>query len=99
MGRGALHQAVRNLESALGLLKFFPEDQSRDQMELQILTWLGTAYIAVRGYAAPQVGPTFHRARQLCEEIGGPQEQFPAVGATRLAHCARGNGSLAGTCQ
>jgi predicted ATPase len=94
MARGALHQAVHNLESALALLKLFPEDQSRDQMELQILTGLGTAYIAVRGYAAPQVGPTFHRARQLCERIGGPQERFAAVWGNFAWRIVRGEMDL-----
>jgi class 3 adenylate cyclase/predicted ATPase len=94
MARGALHQAVRNLESALGLLKSFPEDQSRDQIELQILTSLGTAYIAVRGYAAPQVGPTFHRARQLCDRIGGPQERFAAVWGNFAWRIVRGEMDL-----
>jgi predicted ATPase len=89
-----LHQAVRNLESALALLKLFPEDQARDQMELQILTGLGTAYIAVRGYAAPQVGPTFHRARQLCERIGGPQERFAAVWGNFAWRIVRGEMDL-----
>jgi predicted ATPase len=94
MARGALHPAVRTLESALALLKLFPEDQSRDQMELQILTSLGTAYIAVRGYAAPQVGPTFHRARQLCERIGGPQERFAAVWGNFAWRIVRGEMDL-----
>jgi class 3 adenylate cyclase/tetratricopeptide (TPR) repeat protein len=94
MARGALHQAVRNLESALALLKPFPEGQSRDQMELQILTALGTAYIAVRGYAAPQVGPIFHRARQLCERIGGPQERFAAVWGNFAWRIVRGEMDL-----
>jgi class 3 adenylate cyclase/predicted ATPase len=94
MARGALHQAVRNLESALAQLKFFPEDQTRDQIELQILTGLGTAYIAVRGYAAPQVGPTFHRVRQLCERIGGPQERFAAVWGNFAWRIVRGEMDL-----
>jgi class 3 adenylate cyclase/predicted ATPase len=95
MARGALHQAVRNLEGALALLKSFPEEQSKDQTELQILTALGTAYIAVRGYAAPQVGPTFHRARQLCERIGGPQERFAAVWGNFAWRIVRGEMDLA----
>jgi predicted ATPase len=94
MARGALHQAVRDLETALAQLKFFPEDQTRDQMELQILTGLGTAYIAVRGYAAPQVGPTFHRVRQLCERIGGPQERFAAVWGNFAWRIVRGEMDL-----
>ena len=90
----ALHQAVQNLESALSLLKSFSESQSRDQLELQILSALGTAYIAVRGYAAPQVGPTFHRARQLCERIGGPQEQFAVVWGNFAWRIVRGEMDL-----
>jgi predicted ATPase len=70
MSRSALPQAVQNLESALALLKTSPESPARDQLELQVLNPLGTAYIAVRGYAAPEVGPVFQRARALCE-IGG----------------------------
>ena len=94
MARGALHQAVQNLESALALLKAFPESPSRDQLELQILSPLGTAYIAVRGYAAPQVGPTFQRARQLCERIGGPQEQFAVVWGNFAWRIVRGEMDL-----
>jgi class 3 adenylate cyclase/tetratricopeptide (TPR) repeat protein len=94
MARGALHQAVQNLENALALLKSFPETPSRDQLELQILSPLGTAYIAVRGYAAPQVGPTFHRARQLCERIGGPQEQFAVVWGNFAWRIVRGEMDL-----
>ena len=89
MARGALHQAVQNLESALALLKTFPESPTRDKLEIQIF-----AYIAVRGYAAPQVGPTFHRARQLCERIGGPQEQFAVVWGNFAWRIVRGEMDL-----
>ena len=94
MARGALHQAVQNLESALALLKAFPESPSRDQLELQILSPLGTAYIAVRGYAAPQVGPTFQRARQLCDRIGEPHEQFAVVWGNFAWRIVRGEMDL-----
>ena len=94
MARGALHQAVQNLESALALLESFPASQTRDQLELQILSALGTTYIAVRGYAAPQVGPTFLRARQLCERIGGPQEQFAVLWGNFAWRIVRGEMDL-----
>ncbi len=68
MARGALHQAVQNLESALTLLRAFPEGSARDQLELQVLNPLGTAYIAVRGYASPEVGPVFQRAGSLRQD-------------------------------
>jgi class 3 adenylate cyclase/predicted ATPase len=77
MSRGAIRQAVEDFETALGLLKSLPPDLAgRDGVELQLLNPLGTAYIAVRGYAAPEVGPIFSRAREICGVIGEPQQQF-----------------------
>ena len=77
--RGALPQAVQAFESALALLNNFPGGPVRDQLELRVLGPLGTAYIAARGYAAPEVGPVFQRARALCEKIGEPQQQFAVL--------------------
>jgi hypothetical protein len=54
-------------------------DSKRDRFELQILSSLGTAYIAGRGYAAPEVGPVFRRAREICHALGEPQQQFAVV--------------------
>ena len=79
MSRGALAQAVQDFETALALVKTFSSGPGRDQTELQLLSPLGTAYIAARGYAAPEVGPVFQRARELCEKIGEPQQQFAMI--------------------
>ena len=94
MARGALHQAVQNLESALTLLKAFPESSARDQLELQVLNPLGTAYIAVRGYASPEVGPVFQRARSLCDKIGEPHQQFAMVWGNFAWRIVRGEMDL-----
>ena len=79
LSRGALAQAVQDLESARRLLHHLSPGPSRDQLELQVLNALGTAYIASRGYAAPEVGPTFQRAREICATIGEPEQQFAMV--------------------
>ncbi|MGV1014047.1 MAG: ATP-binding protein, partial [Methyloceanibacter sp.] len=79
MSRGVLLQAVRDLEAALELVKSLPSGANRDELELKLLNPLGTAYIAVRGYASPEVGPVFQRARELCEKIGKPQQQVAVV--------------------
>jgi class 3 adenylate cyclase/predicted ATPase len=79
LARGALPQAVENFETALGLLRSFPRGALRDGLELGVLNALGTAYIAMRGYAAPEVGPVFQRARALCDKIGEPDQQFAMV--------------------
>ena len=94
MARGALHQAVQNLQSALMLLKTFPEGPARDQLELQVLNPLGTAYIAVRGYASPEVGPVFQRARTLCDKIGEPHQQFAMVWGNFAWRIVRGEMDL-----
>jgi predicted ATPase len=52
------------------------ETRARDEQELQLLTALGPAYIAARGYAAPEAGPILLRARQLCQRIGDQQQLF-----------------------
>jgi tetratricopeptide (TPR) repeat protein len=92
MARGALPQAIRDFERALALLKAFPSGAERDVLELQTLGPLGMAYIAVRGYAAPEVGPVFVRARQLSERIGQPPQLFAVFWGNFVWHAARGDG-------
>src|SRR6185437_3235573 len=79
LSRGASIQAVKDLEAALGSLNSIPAGVERDLAELQVLNPLGTAYIATRGYAAPEVGPIFQRAREICATVGEPQQQFGMV--------------------
>lgn len=95
--RGALAQAVQDFETALTLLKDFPDGPVRDRCELQVLSPLGTAYIAVRGYAAPEVGPVFQRARELCEKIGEPQQQFAVIFGNFAWRVVRGEMGLSMT--
>ena len=92
--REALHEAVENFESSLSLLRTFPEGSARDQLELQVLNPLGTAYIAVRGYASPEVGPVFQRARALCDKIGEPHQQFAMVWGNFAWRIVRGEMDL-----
>jgi predicted ATPase len=95
ISRGALAQAVTDFETALELLKTLPGGDERDGLELQVLNPLGTAYIAVRGYAAPEVGPVFQRARELCDKIGEPQQQFLVVFGNFAWRIVRGEMDLA----
>ena len=74
--RSADVEAIGHLTKGLALLRTLEETPERDRRELQFLTTLGPAYIAVRGYAAPEVGPTLLRARELCERIGDPRQLF-----------------------
>jgi tetratricopeptide (TPR) repeat protein len=95
ISRGALPQAVQSLESALALIRNFPESQSKDASELQVLSALATAYIAARGYAAPEVGPVLQRARELCGRVGNPEEQFAVLRGEFAWRIVRGELDLA----
>src|SRR6476620_3770759 len=94
MARGALPQAIRDFEQTLALLKGFPSGAERDALELQALSPLGTAYIAARGYAAPEVGPVFVHARDLCERIGQPPQLFAVVWGNFAWRVVRGEMAL-----
>jgi class 3 adenylate cyclase/tetratricopeptide (TPR) repeat protein len=95
LSRGASAQAVKDLEAARNLVKEIPAGIQRDQAELQILNPLGTAYIATRGYAAPEVGPVFQRAREICATVGEPQQQFAMVFGNFAWRIVRGEMDLA----
>jgi class 3 adenylate cyclase/tetratricopeptide (TPR) repeat protein len=74
--RSAEREAIGHLTKGLALLDSLEETPDRDRRMLAFLSALGPAYIAVRGYAAPEVGPVLQRARDLCEHIGEPQHLF-----------------------
>jgi predicted ATPase len=74
--RSADTEAISHLTKGLSMLRSVEESTERDKFELQFLTTLGPAYIAIRGYGAPEVGPIMLRARELCERIGDDQQLF-----------------------
>jgi predicted ATPase len=74
--RSADREAIGHLTKGLALLATLDASRERDDLELQLLTALSPAYIAVRGYAAPEVGPLLLRARELCQGIGDRQQLF-----------------------
>ena len=63
-------EAANHLRRGLELLATLPDTPERAAEELAMQIPLGTALIASQGYAAPEVGPIFARARELCLKIG-----------------------------
>jgi class 3 adenylate cyclase len=74
--RSAMVESIGHLTRGLEQLGTLDETRARDEKELQLLTALAPAHIAARGYAAPEVGPTLIRARELCERLGESQKLF-----------------------
>ena len=52
---------------------------------------IGGPLIAIRGYAAPEVGVAYSRARVLCERLGDAAPLFAALSGEFVHHFVRGD--------
>ncbi len=77
--RWAYREAIAYFDRALASLKALPQTSERNMRELGLQVLLGQAWIIAAGYAAPQVGVAFDRARELCEAIGDANQLFFAL--------------------
>lgn len=84
-------EAISHLTKGLELLLTLDESPSRDAREVELLGPLGTAHIAARGYASPEVGPIFHRARTLAERFGQTPQAFTMMRGHFAYHIVRGD--------
>jgi predicted ATPase len=65
--RSANVEAIAHVQRGLALLTALPDTPQRTQHELNFLITLGPALMSTRGYAAPEVGEAYKRARELCQ--------------------------------
>ena len=84
-GQRALHasanpEAIVHLTTGLDLLADLPAGPERAGVELQFRLALGPAYMAIRGYAAPEVEACYQRARELRRELGDTPGDTPQGG-------------------
>jgi serine phosphatase RsbU (regulator of sigma subunit) len=84
-------EAISHLTHGLDLLGSLEESPVRDERELEFLGPLGAAYIATRGYAAPEVGPVFRRARTLSEGVRLSPKAFTVLRGHFAYHIVRGD--------
>ena len=78
--RSANVEAIAHLRQGIALLTTLPDTPERVQAELTLQTTLGPALMATRGYAAPEVAATYHRARELCQQAEETAALSGAVG-------------------
>jgi predicted ATPase len=72
--RFAYREAVALSRRGLELVKKLPDTPERAREELGLHVTLGVPLIATQGYAAPDVGSTYSRARELCHQLGEAPE-------------------------
>jgi predicted ATPase len=77
--RSANMEAVRHFTKGLELLQTLPDTPERSQQELALLLSVGVPLIMTQGYATPEVGTTYARARALCQQLGETPQLFVAL--------------------
>jgi predicted ATPase len=77
--RSAYVEAISHLTTALELLKTLPDTPERARQELTLQLALGAPLQATKGYVAQEVGNTYTRARELCQQIGETPQLFPVL--------------------
>ena len=68
--RFAYREAAGLARRGLILIERLPDTPERAQQELSLHIALGMPLIAIEGYAAPDVGRVYLRARELCRQLG-----------------------------
>jgi predicted ATPase len=83
-------EAIELFTTALELLRILPETPERLGRELALRLGLGAALIAIKGWAAPEVGEAFARGRELCRQIGETPHLFQALAGLFGYYATRG---------
>lgn len=87
-------EALALAERGLALVARLPEGPARHQLELALQMTRALALRFVKGWAAPELGPTFVRARQLCAELDDPPALVPVMWNVALFNMLRGDLAL-----
>src|SRR5262249_27564947 len=87
--RHAHQEAIKHLTKGLELLYTLPDTRERARQELRLQSALGAPLIATKGYAAPEVGKAYTRARELCQQIGDTPQLFPVLYGLAVFHIVR----------
>lgn len=82
-------EAIVHLTRALRALEALPEDEARDERELELQLALGSSLVTSRGWAAPEVGRAYMRARTLCEKRGESDKLLPVLWGLQAFHVVR----------
>jgi hypothetical protein len=86
----ALNEAISHLNKGMELISTRPQSAQRDADELGLRTLLGTAWLARKGWAAPEVGANFHPALELAKRLGRREALVPIYHGVYINVIAQG---------
>lgn len=88
-------EAAAQFQLALDQLALLPDGLDRQRQELAIRAALGAVLHAVKGFAAPETGDNYARARALWEQLGSPSDFLQIPFGQSEHHINRGELDLA----
>ena len=88
--RSIYTDAISHFSAALNCLKKTPEQEDSAQTELMLRAGLGTATIAVQGFAAEEVHKQYTRVHEISRNIADKASHFPALWGLWVYHLVRG---------
>jgi len=88
--RSAMAEAATQFQKGLDQLALLPNTPERQRQELEFSSALGTVLQAAKGYAAPETGDAYARARELWEQLGSPVEFLGVTYGQSTSHALRG---------
>jgi class 3 adenylate cyclase/predicted ATPase len=74
--RSAYVEAIRHLQRGLALLPSLEETDTQALQELAMQIDIGRAFMAIKGYGAPEVAEAYNRAQVLCLQLPGTPRLF-----------------------
>jgi DNA-binding winged helix-turn-helix (wHTH) protein/predicted ATPase len=88
--RSANEEAIRHLRRALHAILYITDESERARIEIELHVGIGAAFMASKGFAAPEVLEAYARAEVLCDRLGERADIFPAIWGQWLFRYGRG---------
>ncbi|MFC6669995.1 ATP-binding protein [Marinobacterium aestuariivivens] len=89
--QGGLHaDAIDYVEKALEVLEGLEKSVENLELELRLLLLSGTAWMAQKGFSAPELEVVYDRALWLARHLDDPESLFKVVFGLRLYHFGSG---------
>ncbi|MCA1438644.1 AAA family ATPase [Ensifer sp. IC4062] len=86
LSRSSLSEALLRFGNALNGLASLAPSPERTRRELSLQLAIGSAQMAAHGFASPETGAAYLRAREICEELDEMREAFPVLYGLCLYH-------------
>ncbi len=93
--RSAYQEAIAHLTRGIEMSGQLPDTVERARQEVDLQTNLGLTYMAAKGYATPEVGTAYARARALCQQIDDAPQLPRVLGGLWIYHLGRAELSTA----